>query len=138
MTQLLVPKSPYVLKKLGGWGCGSEQAHLTISSKMWKIKMYQNLKTVANVAVNEVRGPTELSSKTSPVRLCQFCNLRISDLILICGMLKKCGLFICVWFISISQCTIFSCVYCVLSLKISTKNMQKKQNRSLHLQSVTE
>ncbi len=28
MTQLLVPKSPYVWKKLGGWGCGSEQAPL--------------------------------------------------------------------------------------------------------------
>ncbi len=30
MTQLLVPKSLLVWKKLGGWGCGSEQAPLTI------------------------------------------------------------------------------------------------------------
>ncbi len=28
MTQLLVPKSRYVWKNLGGWGCGSEQAPL--------------------------------------------------------------------------------------------------------------
>ncbi len=28
MTQLLVLKSPCVWKKLGGWGCGSEQAPL--------------------------------------------------------------------------------------------------------------
>ncbi len=28
MTQLLVSKSAYVLKKVGGWGCGSEQVPL--------------------------------------------------------------------------------------------------------------
>ncbi len=36
MTQLLVPKSPYVWKKLGGWGCGSEQAPLKIFLLSWR------------------------------------------------------------------------------------------------------
>ncbi len=36
MTQLLITKSPYVWKKLGGWGCGSEQAPLNIELFQFK------------------------------------------------------------------------------------------------------
>ena len=34
MTQVLVPKSPYVWKKFGGWGYGSEQAPLNCKPTM--------------------------------------------------------------------------------------------------------
>ena len=52
MTQLLVPKSPCVSKKSGGWGCGSEQAHL--KTKLYHVYLYVIVAFYAKICNNRM------------------------------------------------------------------------------------
>ncbi len=65
-----------------------------LTSKTWKLKLPQNLQ-LFQMSLRTKFGWKfwyQYAGKESPVRIGQFCSGKVSTL---CGMLKKCGLFIC-------------------------------------------